>query len=92
MKYTIATCVKQTMATSDEAHRSAIQVFSSGLTLIDTFCQLKSTERYKNVSRTLAYTWHDRFSDGISDNTSRGRPKFKNYRIVKSVPDAIECD
>jgi len=33
------------MATSDEAHRSAIQVcFPSGLTPIDTFGQLKSTE------------------------------------------------
>ena len=55
------------MATSDEdaAHRSAIQVcFPSALTPIDTFCQLKSTERYKNVSKTLAYTWYDIFRDG----------------------------
>ena len=47
MKYTVATCVKQTMATSDEnaAHRSAIPFcFPSVLTPFATFCQLKSTE------------------------------------------------
>ena len=41
----MTTCVKQEMVTSDEdeAHRSAIQVcIPSGLTPIDTFCQLKS--------------------------------------------------
>jgi len=66
-KYTIATRVKQKMATSDEdaAHSSAIQVcFSSGLTPIDPSCQLKSTECYKNVSKAPAYTWHGRFCDG----------------------------
>ena len=47
-------------------------VFSSGLTLIGTVCQLKSTKRYKNVSRALTYTWYGRFSDGSTDNTSRG--------------------
>ena len=54
------------MVTSDKdaTHRSAIQVcFPSGLTPSDTFCQLKSTERNKNVARALAYTWHGRFSD-----------------------------
>ena len=83
------------MATSgeDAAHTSAIQVcFPSGLTHIDAFCQLKSTERYKNVSRTLAYTWYDIFSDGSTDKTSRGRTKYKNGRNVKSVPDVIDCD
>ena len=43
-KYTIATCVKQKMATSDEdaAHISAVQFcFPSVLTPINTFCQLK---------------------------------------------------
>ena len=35
-----------------------------------------------NVSRILAYTWHDRFSDGNTDNTSHGRMKYKNCRIV----------
>ena len=94
-KYTIATCVKQKMATSDEdsAHSSAIQVcFPSGLTPIDTFCQSKSTELFKNVSRTLAYTWHDRFSDSSTDNTSRGHPMYKNCRIIKFTPDVIDCD
>ena len=48
------------MATLDKeaTHRSAIHMcfFPSGLTSIDTYCQLKLTERYKNVSRALAYT------------------------------------
>jgi len=49
------TCVTQKMAMSGcAAHRSAIQdCFTSGLTPIDTFCQLKSTERYKNFVWTL---------------------------------------
>ena len=88
-------CVKQKMATSDEdvAHRSAIQVcFTSGLMPIDTFSQLKSTERYKNVSRALASTWHGRFSDDSTDNTSRERPKYKKCRILKFALDDIDCD
>ena len=84
-------CFKQKMAMSDEdtAQRSAIQVcFPSGLMPIDTFCQLKLTECYKNVSRALTYTWHGRFSDGSTDDTSRGRPiLYKNCRIVKSSFD-----
>ena len=94
-KYTIATCVKQKTATSDEdpAHWSAIQVcFPLVLTPINTFCQLKSTELYNNVSRALVYTWHGRFSDGNTVNTSLGWPKYKNCSIVKIAPDAINCD
>ena len=75
------------------AQISYLRLFQSGLTPIDTYCQIKSTERYKNVSRALAYTWHGRLSDGSTyDNTSHGRPKYKNFRIVKSVPDTIDCD
>ena len=59
------------------AHKSAFQVcFLSGLTPIDPFCHLKSTERNMNVSRTLAHTWHGRFSDSSTDNTSRGLTKY----------------
>ena len=93
--YTITTCVKQKMATSDEdaAHRSAIQFcFPSGLKPIETFCQLKSTERYNNVSRALAYTWHGRFSNGNTVNTSLGGPMYNNCSIVKIAPDTIDCD
>ena len=92
--YTLATCVKQNgdVRRRRSPHISYSSFFPSGLTHIDAFCQLKSTERYENVSRTLAYTWHDRFSDGSTDNTSRGRTKYKNCRIVKSVPDVIDCD
>jgi len=83
------------MATSDEdaAHRSASRVcFPLELTPINTYCHLKSTERYKNVSRALAYTWYGRFSDGSTDNTSRGWPKYNNCRLVIIAPDAIYCD
>ena len=52
------------------AQTSYSSLFSSGLTPIDTFCQLKSTDRYNNVLSALVYTWHDRFSDGSTDNTS----------------------
>ena len=86
---------KQKMATSDEdaAHRSAIQFrFPSVLAPIITFCQFKSTEHYKGVWRALVYTWHGRFSDVSTGNTYRGRSKYKNWRIVKSAPDAIDCD
>jgi len=94
-KYTIATFVKQKMATSDEnaAHRSAIQVcIPSGFKPINTFCGLKSTECYKNVPRALAYIWHGRISDGSTIYTSCGCRKYQNYRTVKSTPDAIDCD
>jgi transposase len=83
------------MATSDEgaARRTAIQFcVQSGMTPIKTFCQLKSTERYKNVSRALVYKWHGRFSDGYTENTPRGRPKYKDCRTVKSVKHVIDCD
>ena len=49
------------MATSDEdaALRSVIQVcFPSGLRPIATFCQLKSSECYKNVSRMFQEHLH----------------------------------
>jgi len=53
--------------------------FPSGL----TFCQLKSTERYENVSRALAYTRHGTFSDGNTVNKYCEWPKNKTCRIVK---------
>ena len=40
----------------------------------------------QEVWRALAYTWHRRFSDGSTDNTSRGRPMYNNCRIVTSAP------
>ena len=85
------------MMTSDKdaAHRSAIQVsIPSGLTPIDMFCQLKSTERNNNVSRALVYTWHGRFSDVNTVNISLGLRKYKNKNcsIGKIEPDAIDCD
>ena len=91
---TAAIVFEQKMATSDEdaAHWSAIQFcFPSRLTPMDTFCQLKSTDNYKNVSRTPAYNWNGRFIDGSTDNISRGRPKYKNCRKMKSAHDGIDC-
>ena len=67
-------------------------LFSSGLTPIDTFCQLKSTERYINVSRALVYTWHGRFSDRTIVITSLVWPKYKNCSIEKIAPGAIDWD
>ena len=90
---TAAIVFEQKMATSDEdaAHWSAIQFcFPSRLTPMETFCQ--STESYKNVSRAHAYNWNGRFIYGSTDTMSRGRPKYKNCRKVKSVHDCIDCD
>ena len=53
---------------------------------------MKSTKRYKNVSKALAYTWHGIFSDSSMDNTACERPRYKNCRIVKFALDAIDCD
>ena len=81
------------MSDKDAAHRSAIQFsIPSGLTPIDMFCQLKSTERNNNVSRALVYTWHGRFSDVNTVNISLGLRKYKNCSKGKIEPDAIDCD
>ena len=82
--YTIATRVKQKMATS--------VCFPSGLMHINTYFQLKSTACYKNVSRALVNTWHGRLSDGSTVNTTDGQPKYKNGRKLKSAPEAVTCD
>ena len=67
---------KKVTSDEDTVHRSVILVcFPSGLTPIDISCQLESTECYNNVSRALAYSWHGRFSDGSTDNTSCGWPE-----------------
>ena len=50
----------------------------------------KSTESY-NVSRAHVYNWNGRFIDGSTDNISRGRPKYKNCRKMKSAHDGIDC-
>ena len=59
---------------------------------LQTVCAIFKTDTHGRSTRALAYTWHGRFSDGSTDNTSRGRPKYKNCRIVKSAPDDIDCD
>ena len=74
----------------DVRQRRGAQISYSSLFSIridDTFCQLKSTLIYNNISRALVYTWHGRFSDRNTVNTSLGWPKYKNCSIVK-----IDCD
>ncbi|XP_052761109.1 uncharacterized protein LOC128203644 [Mya arenaria] len=83
------------MATSDveAAHRTAFQFcVQSEMTPINTLHQMKSTERYKNVSRAPVYKWHGRFIAGNTECTPCERLKYKDCRTVKSVQDFINCD
>jgi histone-lysine N-methyltransferase SETMAR len=51
---------------------------------------------HSNVSRSLVFKWHNRFSDGIGsliDDKREGRPSFKTSDVVKNeVRDVIDGD
>lgn len=83
------------MATLEEekARRTAIQLcVQTGMTPIDTFKKLKSTERYSGVSRSLVFKWHNRFRDGWTDSAKRGRKPYMNASNVKVTKDVIDGD
>lgn len=83
------------MATFEEekARRTAIQFcVQTGMTPIDTYKKLKSTERYSGVSRSLVFKWHSRFSDGWTDSAQRGRKPYMDVGNLKATKDVIDGD
>ena len=83
------------MATLDEekACRTAIQFcVQTGMKPTDTYKQMRCTERYKGVSRSLVFKWHGRFTDGWTDSAQRGRKPYMDAGNVKATKDAIDGD
>lgn len=84
------------MATSAEhaAHKIVIKYCADrGMTPIDTKREMERSTMCGNVSRTLVYRWHKRFSSGLTDvSEKRGRPKKKDDHIIQLVKDAVDTD
>jgi transposase len=57
---------------------------------------IKRSVTHSNVSRSLVFKWHRRFSDGrgsLIDDKREGRPSFKTSDVVKNeVCDVIDGD
>jgi hypothetical protein len=55
---------------------------------------IKQSVTHSNVSRSLVFKWHERFSDGrgsLMDDKREGRPSFKTSDVVKNeVGDVID--
>ena len=85
------------MATSAEkaAQRNVIEYcFQLKMTPTQTFKQLQTTEKYKNMSRALVFKWHKRFAEGWTgeSDSKLGRPTEINSQIVNHVRDVIDTD
>ena len=84
------------MATLDEekARRTAIQFcVQTGMTPTDTYKQMRCTERYSGVWRSLVFKWHGRFfSDGWTDSAQRGWKPYMDAGNVSATKDAIDGD
>ena len=58
-----------------------------GKTPTETHKFIKQSVTYSNVSRSLVFKWHKRFSDSrgsLIDNKREGRPSFKTSDVVKN--------
>ena len=56
---------------------------------------MKDANRSSNVSRSLVFKWHKRFSEGresLKDDTGRGRKRIVNAGTVAAVKSLIEED
>ena len=67
-----------------------------GKTPTETHKFIKQSATHSNVSRSLVFKWHKRFSDGrgsLMDDKREGRPSFKTSDVVKNeVRDVIDSD
>ena len=67
-----------------------------GKTPTETHKFIKQSVTHSNVSRSLVFKWHKRFSDGrgsLMDDKCEGRPSFKTSDVVKNeVCDVIDGD
>jgi transposase len=67
-----------------------------GKTPTETHKFIKQLVTHSNVSRSLVFKWHKRFSDGrdsLMGDKREGRPSFKTSDVVKNeVCDVIDGD
>ena len=67
-----------------------------GKTPTETHKFIKRSVTHSNVSHSLVFKWHKRFSDGrgsLMDDKREGRPSFKTSDVVKNeVCDVIDGD
>jgi len=67
-----------------------------GKTPTETHKFIKQSVTHSNVSRSLVFKWHKRFSDGrgsLMDDKREGRPSFKTSDVVKNeVCNVIDGD
>ena len=66
-----------------------------GKTPTETMKMMKDANRSSNVSRSLVFKWHKRFSEGresLKDDTGRGRKRIVNAWTVAAVKSLIEED
>ena len=69
------------MATLEEekARGTAIQFCVQAVTTSnDSIKQLKSTNIYSSIPRSLVFKWHGQFRDGWAESTQHGRKPFMN--------------
>ena len=83
---------------SNKVEQSAVIKFciDIGKTPTETHKFIKRSVTHSNVSRSLVFKWHRRFSDGrgsLMDNKREGRLSFKTSDVVKNeVCDVIDGD
>ena len=64
-----------------------------GKTPTETMKMMKDANRSSNVSRSLVFKWHKRFSEGresLKDDTGRGRKRIVNAGTVAAVKSRKE--
>lgn len=97
--YSERTCLRgfEKMTTSSDLSAQKVIIkycVDRGLTPVQTKMEMDCVGGPKKVSRTLVYTWHKKFREGLDmESTSgRGRPKKDNSALVKKVRDVIDAD
>ena len=66
-----------------------------GKTPTETMKMMKNANRSSNISRSLVFKWHKRFSEGresLKDDTGRGRKRIINAGTVAAVKSLSEED
>ena len=83
------------MATSGDfaAQKVIIQYcVDRGMTPAQTKREMDTVPGRKPVSKTLVYTWHKKFREGLDVKSAIGRPAKDNSALIKQVKDVIDSD
>ena len=89
--------LEKTMFSNTVEQRAVIKFcVDIGKTPTETHKFIKQSVTHSNVSRSLVFKWHKRFSDGrcsLMDDKREGRPSFKTSDVVKNeIRDVIDGD